>query len=135
MRLNEQHTVVVENLVDIQQAILEFLPNNKEKTPEVSVKLVSEGKTYDLKAPAGCTYRELIINGFNIVKRRLGAISKGHNTELGIEPVSVGGHMWLDDLIVRRLGGTRDGLRVKWSIKDGIFYFDPYTGKLTKSEQ
>ena len=40
--------------------------------------------------------------------------------------------MWLDDLIIRRLGGVRDGLRVKWDIAEGVFYFDPYTGTLSK---
>lgn len=133
MRLNEQHTVIVENLFDIQQAVSEFLPGHEEKAPEVSVKLVSDGKTYDLKAQCGCTYRELIITGFDIVKKRLEAMSKERVTELGIEPINVDGHMWLDDLISRRLGGVRDGLRVKWSLPGGTFYFDPYSGKLTKS--
>ena len=40
----------------------------------------------------------------------------------------------LDGLIFRLTGGTRDGNRIKWEVKNDIYYFDPISDVLTKSE-
>jgi len=127
----EPHVVVVKTLSDIKQAIREFMPGDR-PLHEVNATVKADGKTWQLSAPAGASYREMLIEGFDVVKKRLEVLEKARDTELGIEPININGHMWLDDLIVRRLGGVRDGLRVKWDISDGTFYFDPYTGTLTK---
>lgn len=130
MKLDESSVVVADTLYNIKQAIKEFIPNDAEIL-EVSATIESEGQTWQLTAPAGASYQEMLIEGFDIVKKRLEAMAKPRETELNIEPVNIDGRMWLDDLITRRLGGTRDGLRVKWDITEGVFYFDPYTGTLT----
>jgi len=131
MKLDDSYVVTVETLSDVKQAIQEFMPGDR-PLPEVSATIEAEGKTWQLSAPAGASYREMLIEGFDIVKKRLDAMEKVRDTELGIEPINVNGHMWLDDLIVRRLGGVRDGLRIKWIIAEDTFYFDPYAGTLTK---
>ena len=131
MKLDDSYVVTVETLNDVKQVIQEFMPGDC-PLPEVSATIKAEGKIWQLSAPAGASYREMLIEGFDIVKKRLNAIEKVRDTELGIEPISIDGHMWLDDLIVRRLGGMRDGLRVKWIIAEDTFYFDPYAGTLTK---
>ena len=38
----------------------------------------------------------------------------------------------VDNLIRNRLGGSREGLRVRWKIQEGIFEFDPFTTKFFK---
>jgi len=132
MRLTDDQTVIVETLGDIKAAIQEFLVPGESVTVEGTIK--SGGKTWQVEAPAECDYKTMLKEGFEIVKTRLEA--KERNTgqsELGIDPISVDGHMWLDDLITRRLGGVRDGLRVRWDLAEGTFFFDPFTSKLVKS--
>jgi hypothetical protein len=131
MKLSDDKTVTVETLADIKIAIKEFL-SSEEASPEVSTEIQSDGKTYKVTAPTACSYSDLLMEGFNMVKKRLDAINKPREVELGIEPINVDGHMWLDDLISRRLGGVRDGLSIKWDLKEGTFRFDPFTHKLTK---
>ena len=134
MKLDESYVVVVKTLSDIKQAIKEFTPDDAE-LPKVNATIESDGKTWQLSAPAGASYREMLIEGFDIIKRRLEILEKPRDTELNVEPINIDGHMWLDDLIERRLGGVRDGLRVRWDITDGTFYFDPYSKRLTKCHE
>ncbi len=132
MKINAESVVVVETLGDIKRAVQEFMPGDRQQNPAVHATIVAENKTYELSAPTGCTYRDMLINGFNIVKKRLDAEQRETETQLNISPLNIKGHMWLDDLITRRLAGTRDGLRVRWDIEEGTFFFDPFVGKLSK---
>ena len=132
MRLTDANTVVVETLDDVKQVLKEFVSKDQNIPPEITTQIQAEGKTYKVSAPTACSYSELLADGFTIVKKRMEAINKPRELELGIEPVNVDGHMWLDDLIMRRLGGVRDGLAVKWELDEGTFRFDPFSGKLTQ---
>ena len=134
MRTNAESVVIVETLNDIKRVIQEFVPGSQQQNPEVHATIVAENKTYELSAPTGCAYRDMLIGGFNIIKKRseIDEQRKEVETHLNINPINISGHMWLDDLISRRLAGTRDGLRVKWEIEEGTFFFDPFTGKLSK---
>ena len=135
MRLNADQTVIVETLADIKHVITEFIPGCESKNPDISVVMSVDNITYKLSAPTNCSYKDMLNDGFEIIKRRLDAKNKNlDKISLGIDPISAEGHMWLDDLIVRRLGGVRDGLRIKWQLKEGTFFFDPFTGKLTESQ-
>lgn len=136
MRLNKQNTVIVETIGDIRRVVQEFLPSVSENNPVVTKKIMADGKTYEVSAPTSCTYKEMLLEGFTILKKRYDAMEKiKERVQNNVtQPISMDGHMWLDDLISRRLGGKRDGLRVKWDVKDGTYYYDPFTGKLTKAE-
>lgn len=135
MRLDEQNVVVVESSFDIKQAIKEFLPGEEKASPEVRAKIKSGNKVYELSAPTECSYRDMLLEGFEIIKKRMEARDKHKpDSDFDIEPIDIDSRMWLDDLIERRLGGKREGLRVRWDVKDGIFYFDPFTGKLTQAQ-
>ena len=132
MRLNKQNTVIVESLVDIKSVIQEFLPDHRSQSVEVHAELADGGKKYMVTAPADCDYKKLLSEGFEIIRKRVEAAGRAHASGQA-SPINITGRMWLDDLIERRLGGKRDGLRVKWVIKDTTYYFDPFTGKLTCS--
>lgn len=132
MKISEDNTVVVNNLLDIKRVIHEFLPNAKEENVEVHTKVESNGKKYDLSAPVDCNYRSMLMEGFSILKKRMQVKHVEKVSNINVDPVNVEGRMWLDDLIERRLGGVRDGLRVRWDLRDGTYYFDPFDGKLMK---
>ena len=38
----------------------------------------------------------------------------------------------LDTLLARRYGARREGLRMYWNLEDGIYFFDPFTKKITR---
>lgn len=130
MRLDNHNVVVVESVADIQRAIQEFLPGKKEN-PVVRATMRVGGKDVTLTAPTDLTYRDMLIEGLTIIKKRMEAIAKAP-ADIPLNPFNIDGHMWVDDLIKRRLGGIRDGVRVKWALKDGTYFFDPFTGTLTK---
>ena len=131
MRLDERNIVIVETLGDIKSVIQEFTsPSDDPVTVDATIR--SNNKEFKVSAAAECDYPAMLKEGFGIVKRRLDAIEKHKGDGIGINPISVGGKMWLDDLITRRLGGERDGTRVRWDLKEGTFFFDPFDGKLTK---
>ena len=128
MKLDAQNLVVVETYNDIKNAVQEFMPGKEPVNPPVVAEIEIEGRKSTLTAPTNCTYRDMLIEGFTIVKKRFEVIEKHADG-----PINISGHMWLDDLIHRRLGGVRDGVRVKWDLKDGTYFFDPFTGVVTKS--
>ncbi len=72
----------------------------------------------------------MLLEGFDVIKARIEA--KAKYGEGPVPVFNIDGKMWVDDLIKRRLGGVRDGIRVKWDIGQISYFFDPYTGKLTK---
>ena len=132
MKLNKDKAVVVDSLHDLRSAIQEFLPGYVEKNPEVKAIIQSEGKNYQVNATPNCTYKQMLLEGFTILKKRVEAEERNKGKTVPIQPINTGGRMWLDDLIRQRLGGIRDGLRVKWTLTEGVFFFDPFTGQITR---
>lgn len=131
IRVGADSTVVVETLSDIKRVIQEFMPSSSEADATVSAEFVVDGQKMQVSAPTSCTYRKMLLDGFEIVRKRIDVVGKIEQPHLA-NPLNVDGHMWLDDLIKRRLGGIREGLRVRWTLSEGVFYFDPFAGKLTK---
>ena len=127
MQLDDSKQVIIRTLSDIKEAIGEFLPTSRPSNPDVAATIRDGDKSYRVSAKTGCTYYDMLHEGFEMVRRRMDAINK-----YGTMAVNVSGNMWLDKLIKSRLGGSRDGLRIKWEISEGIFYFDPFSGVLSK---
>lgn len=131
---SQAQPVVVRDSYEIRRVIAEFMPRQKKaETVQAQIEAMTEdGKKvkYKVEAPLECDYHSMLMQGMDMVKKRLAAIEKAGPEAQRV--LSVGGHMWVDDLIRRRLGGVRDGLRVRWDIPEGTFFFDPYTGKLTQ---
>lgn len=129
---NNDGSVCVKSLLDIREVIKNVMPGTESKTgPDVKAEFVENGKKIMVSAPSkGSNDRDLLMQGFDAVKARMEVIARVEGNSLS--PVNIDGRMWLDDFLKRRLGAVRDGLRAKWEISEGIFMFDPYTGKLTK---
>ncbi len=121
---------------DIRKALKEFV--NQQQESAVNTKLSSraeDGRTvmYDVKANVGCDYPSMLIKGFEMVKRRIESAERIKNKQIDAMPIfSTERHLWLDDLIERRLGGRRDGLRIKWELHGVVYFYDPFLKKLTK---
>jgi hypothetical protein len=91
------------------------------------------------------TLYQLLISGLEVVKKRMAAIEQIKDVikeaEEAQEDVPVQNmQIWdidrikfnVDDLICRKLGGKRQGLRVRWELLEGIFEFDAFEKKLYK---
>ncbi len=129
IRLKDDGTVLINSETDILECIKEFLPSDKEQTT-MSTNIMINGQRKKLVAKTNMSNRGMLMEGFDIIRARLEAKEKYGE---GMVPVfNTEGRMWLDDLIARRLGGVRDGLRVKWDIGQVSYFFDPYDGRLTK---
>lgn len=134
--MNDDGLEQVNCLGDIKRVIQEFMPGAKHTAVTVKAQMKSEGKTFAVEGESSVDYKKLLIEGFDIIKARIEASKRiaESDTEIKIQPINIGGHMWLDDLIRRRLGGKRDGLRVRWDLKEGTYFFDPYECMLTKAK-
>ncbi len=121
-------------LGDVKRVIKEFMPGTKHTTVTVKAEMRAEGKKYAVEGESSIDYKKLLMEGFSIVKARTEAAKKIEAIDLKIQPINLEGHMWLDDMIRRRMGGKRDGLRVRWDLEDGTYFFDPFACKLTKGK-
>lgn len=83
--------------------------------------------------------RKTLIDSFEIVRTRIEANAKLKE----IDPDDFGGYEpaqlkiqesfpSLDNFIRRRMGGEREGLRIKWTLKGIAYFFDPWTGELKR---
>lgn len=135
--ITKEPVIKVKTAADIRKVVSEFLPRpNRSEVVCAQVSSVdSNGKsvTYQVEAPLQCDYRSLLIQGMTIVRNRIDAAAKYGAAASNL--LAVDGHMWVDDLITRRLDGKRDGTRIRWDISEGVFYFDPFTGKLTQVQK
>lgn len=126
-------TPIIRCVDDIKEVIKDFLPGSAQSDQQISTTMESDGHKYNVSVDLKNQDPKCqLIEGFDIVKRRLEVLEKLGNNKNA--PITVDGHMWLDDLIRMRMGGSRDGLRVKWVIRSDTYLFDPYTGKLFKRE-
>ena len=127
--LNEDGSVCVTTLDHIRSIIKEFLPGTESVVRTTTTEIPVDGKNYKITVPVhGANSRDLLIEGFTLIRNRMEVFDKVEDGQLS--PVDLGGKMWVDDLIKRKMGGVRDGLKVIWELKEGIFKFDPFTGKL-----
>jgi hypothetical protein len=121
--------VVVHDIHELRRVLKEFMAIQPGGTYVMAVK-GENGRDINLKTDIQGDPKSMLIEGFNKLKKRVEAQAK--LKEGTPSPIRIDGHMWLDDLIKRRLGGQRDGLRIKWELPDGTYYFDPFTSKLTQ---
>lgn len=128
---NDDGSIYVDSLNDIKEVVSDFMPGREDTPTPVKAEFIQNGKKIvAVSSVEGISPRESLIEGFSILKKRIDVVE--HLKEGAISPVCVEGHMWVDDLIRYRMGGKRDGLKVRWDLAGGSYKFDPFTGKLTK---
>ena len=147
-----ERQITVRTLEDIQSAIIPFVKEKKgsdiELTAEMSwtddkgnrQKGIVSAKNRDL------TTKQILIEGFELVKKRMDLAAKmKEQSEMDDEDDDLlpdrfrwelfdpdSQVMHVDKLIKQELDGKRKGLRIRWDLEDGIFEWDPFTGKLFK---
>jgi hypothetical protein len=77
-------------------------------------------------------YRSLLVDGFQALKKRQEVLDKYGDKAKTL--VSIDRRGWIDELVEKRFGAVRDGLRMKWEVSDGVYFYDPLTHKLTKQQ-
>lgn len=123
--------IIINDIGDIKKVISEL--SRGDEIVDISTEFRTvDGKTINLKAPSSCGYRNLLHEGFTMLRNR-SEISNSGMINDGLQFVNIDGRTWVDDLVERRMGGRRDGLRVRWDLSDGVYFYDPLDSKLTKA--
>jgi hypothetical protein len=142
--------VEVRTFDDIRRVLLPILSDKTKDIPVVfDCKLPwnadSDSGTDDIKCYSNdASLYRMLIDGINMVKRHQEAIEKAKATYDNLDKAELPNSASLlnidgitfnvDLLIKRRLGGIRNGLRVRWNVEEGVYEFDPYAKKLYKVE-
>jgi hypothetical protein len=146
---NDAFKPVVVNTLDEVKVIISEMLNRKDTNQSVSVKAnlkwteESAQKTSEITTISeDVSLFKLLVDGMEHVKKWMElldttrkATQKVNEEEGDIPPHVL--QVWnidrmkfnVDSLIKNRLGGIRNGLRVRWEIQEGIFEFDPFTTK------
>ena len=144
----------IENLSQLQEMLAIIMDASSQKQVKVSAEMKwmnQQNNKMESKVVSGVSKDSslfgLLVDGMDVVKKRyesivrIGeAIKKAKETD---ESLSVNMTTWdinkvkfnVDNLIEKKLGGKRNGLRIKWKVTEGIYEFDPYVRKLFKVEE
>ena len=82
--------------------------------------------------------RDLLLRGFTELTNKFSAweqtmvelaesaqVMGGYEPAKPVDPLT--GRHWVDDIIVKRMGGKRDRLMVKWTLNGDTFTWNPFT--------
>lgn len=144
--------IVCQNLEDVKAALTVFL--RPPVTGEIKVSAEVKWQDRDVSGvdkveglSRDSSLYSLLVEGMDVVKKRLELTTK---LQAAVQAADAEDELptnnmvaWdvdhlrfrVDSLIERRLGGKRHGLRVRWSLEEGEYEFDPYTKKLYKVEE
>jgi hypothetical protein len=145
--------ISIKTLADIQMVIRPYLMDQSYTDVSISTKL--EWKDEESKQSgvdnvvgktSGMSMQRLLIEGLDTVKKRMEgqkAIEEATKCLPADNLPSVSLPVWdidkmrfnVDNLIERKLGGKRQGLRIRWCVTEGVYEFDPYARKLYKVEE
>lgn len=144
----EIKSVIVTTLDEIKMALKPILGDAPSKVVNVTAEIKwqadsDSGVDKVTGQSIDATLGGVLIEGMNLVKKRIEAYEKIKKSTEELDDEDKIEHnlvVWdinnirfnVDTLIRQRLGGQRVGLRIRWSVKEGCFEFDPYQKKLYK---
>lgn len=141
--------VTCATLADVKAALEPFLKRVENREVKMSVDLSWSDKDGSGTDKIIGTSRDtplytLLIEGMDVVKKRIEVTEKlkeaikaaEENEEADDGPSNM--VVWgvdeqrfrVDQLIQKKLGGKRHGVRVRWTVQEGTYEYDPYTQKL-----
>lgn len=144
--------VQVKNLFEIEQLISMVMQQNpEEKDITLSVEMEwndEEGKQKEIVSAITkeASMYGLLLDGLDVVKKYMQSMETIRQAIEKVEekddiPASMleiwniqRMHFNVDNFISKKMGGKRNGLRIRWEVQDGVFEFDPYAVKLYKVE-
>ncbi|MDP1712572.1 MAG: hypothetical protein Q8K86_08955 [Candidatus Nanopelagicaceae bacterium] len=144
-RTSDRDVVVnVRSLADIKRVINNFRSKSYgDATVSTEVEYrdgsqnIKEKVSVQVKSP---TPGALLLEGLSIVKKGMDyqqmcrEVYKENDDILFIDTEIDSMAFWVDALIKNRLGGKRTGLKIRWSVPDGDFEWDPTEDKFEKLE-
>jgi hypothetical protein len=123
------------SLDDLKALLRELDPKlSHDQSVVLSTQMAEDGVPTDVQAVATIkSKRSMLLFGFEKIK----SITTQVRDEVletylpTVTPSDVGLH-WLDQLLTRWFGATREGMYIVWHLKDGTFKYDIFNHKLTK---
>ena len=139
--------VVIKNTSDIKRVIDKLYTTIEHKSITMSVDVPwVDPDTYEKGSDKvqgksnDTSLYDVLIEGLNKIKKHNETLEKNKKTIDNLDPSEKPKNFWqetkhsVDSLIEKRLGGKRNGLRIRWEIEEGIFELDPFTKKTYKIE-
>lgn len=140
--------VVCNCLADIQKVLRDFGGEISRKKIQFAGKMNAQdpetNRMLEFKIigdSEDCNLRTLLVDGMNEVKKiadsqnlvreQVKLASEEIDVTLAISDIDKA-RFNIDQLIEKKMGGKRHGLRVRWKVQEGIFEYDPYQHKLYK---
>ena len=149
---NILNPVEVHSIEDIKRLVAQLDPsaNPRHSMVPIGATLTAQdnsgkSQTYSVSAPTRSkNKREMLIEGFDIIKTRIEAEQTTNTLEVEVNGVAMKtptlgtssrSRTWIDPLIAQWLGGYRDGIYICWNLNDGFIYkYNIYEHKLTRTE-
>lgn len=140
----------ISSLADIRRVLMDLDPARAMKSSmPIAGEMIADDengqrRTYRVTATADATdKRSIVLQGFEFIKGRTEFETKSRE----LDPVMVNGRemrpairptiearAWVDPLLDRWFGATREGLFIVWVVKEGKFLYDPFIHKLFKAK-
>lgn len=140
--------VTATSVADVVILVAEFAPA---KVPNVIMETTMEAADHGgsrlvnykvtAEVPA-VTRRQMLLDGLTVVKRHLDAeqgMTKRreaivvNGVEITAAAVAIADRQFAVDKLIRRwFGARRDGIYVRWDLRDGAYFYDVWTHKLFK---
>lgn len=134
-RRGTEERVYVNNLNDIKR-IIKLLKEKKPGTGRVVSLNIGENQFNINTSTDHPPYMEIIKDAFigsdaNNAPPPIVEINNGEQ----LVPLTIGSNHIIDNFIRNCAGGVREGNRIKWSLPNEFYYYDPISGSLTMSNK
>ena len=154
LRPSDVKAAEVHSVADIRRLVAELDP--KRNPPQTDIPMSSllnanednKNVTYRVNTHTRSkSRRDMLVEGLLIIKNRLDLSDRMASAEEPVEvngvemrPTPLGdgvqGSSWVDPLIGHWLGGSRDGIIIKWDLADGFTYrYDIFAHRLSRVER
>lgn len=142
--------VVIKSLAQLKMTMKSFMAvESKDIKITTEMKWQDDKGTVKSKVTANSrelSSRQVLLDGFKLVKTRMDLVEKAKNDvdededddellpeRLKWQLFDVNAQRFhIDRFIEQRLDGKRKGLRIEWSLTEGVFQYDPFENKLYK---
>jgi hypothetical protein len=134
-QLDSIKPIAITSLYDIRKVITPFMPHEPKKSSVTAKMTGVNGESgtravFEVSAPASCDYYSQFRRGMDSLKARSDAVAK--LGERAAKVLNIDAPTMVDNIIKTKMGGKREGLRVRWDIGPDTYYFDPFSGTLSK---
>lgn len=132
-RRGSEERIIIRSVSDIKRIIQKLQNTKPSEGRTVSVNV--GGSSFNVNTSTNHpSYLQIIKDAFEGIDVHQSEIKPIPINGEEIIPLNIGPNHAIDNFIRQCTGGERDGNRIKWTLPEGDYFFDPVVGKLTFKE-